>query len=74
MHFRDFYTSIYNICLGFIKIEKQIGKEEVKTKFVKKTGSPRRSGFPRRSIPSLRRSRQWLEDRSQVRLGEQTFT
>ena len=27
MHFRAFYTSIYNIRLGFIKIESKIGKK-----------------------------------------------
>ena len=65
-----FYTSIYNIHLGFIKIEIKIGKEEVRTKSAEKTSSPRQSGSPRQSIPSPRRSRHWPEDRSRVRLGK----
>ena len=44
MRFRAFYTSIYNIRLGFIKIESKTGKEDAKVKPAKKTGSPRRSG------------------------------
>ena len=41
MHFRAFYTSIYNIRLGFIKIESKTGGEEARTKSAKKMGSPR---------------------------------
>ena len=52
MCFRVFYTSIYNIRLGFIKIEIKTGKEEARTKLAKKTSSLRRS------IPLPRRSRQ----------------
>ena len=62
MCFRDFYTSIYNIRLGFTKIESKTCIEEARTKSAKKTGSPRQSGSPRRSIPSPRRSRQGSED------------
>ena len=58
VHFKAFYTSIYNIRLGFIKIESKIGREEARSKPAKKTGSPRRSGSPRRGIPSPRRGRQ----------------
>ena len=58
MRFRDFYTSIYNICLGFIKIERKTGREVARTKFTKKTGLPRQSGSPRQSIPSPRQSKQ----------------
>ena len=64
MCFKAFYTSIYNTRLGFIKIERKIGREEARTKYAKKIG------LPRRSIPYPRRSRQWLEDRSRVRLGK----
>ena len=47
---RFFYTSIYNICLGFIKIESKTDREEARAKPAKKTGSPRRSiHVPRRS-------------------------
>ena len=42
MCLRAFYTSIYNIRLGFIKIESIIGKEEARIKFAKKTVSLRR--------------------------------
>ena len=44
MCFKAFYTSIYNIHLGFIKIERKTGREEVRTKFAKKTSSPRQRG------------------------------
>ena len=47
MRFRAFYTSIYNICLGFIKIESKTDIKEARAKSAKKTGSPRRG------IPSL---------------------
>ena len=63
MCFRAFYTSIYNIRLGFIKIEIKTCREEARTK---PANSLRRSGLPRRS-------RQWPEDKSRVRVGEQTF-
>ena len=43
MRFRVFYTSIYNFHLGFIKINSKTGREEVRTKFAKKTGSPGQS-------------------------------
>ena len=50
MYFRAFSTSIYSIRLSFIKIESKTGREEVRTKSAKKTGSwPRQSGSPRRS-------------------------
>ena len=49
MRFRAFYTSIYNIRLGFINIESKIGREEARVKSAKKTGSLRRSGSPRRT-------------------------
>ena len=62
MCFRVLYTSIYNISLSFIKIERKTNKEDARIKSTKKTGSPRRSGLPRRSIPSPRWSRQGLED------------
>ena len=62
MHFRAFYTSIYNIRLGFIKIESKTGREEARVKASKKTGSPKRCGLPRQSIPLPRRSRQGLEE------------
>ena len=54
MCFKALYTSIYNICLSFIKIESKTDREEARTKFAKKT---RRSGSPRRSIPSPKWSR-----------------
>ena len=80
MCFRAFYTSIYNIRLGFIKIKSKTGREEARAKPAKNTGSPRISGSPRRGIPSPRRgipsprrSRQWSEDKSRVRLGEHSF-
>ena len=57
MRFRPFYTIIYNICLGFIKIERKIGRKEVRAKPAKKTGLSRRSGSPRRGIPLLSWSR-----------------
>ena len=41
MHFRAFYTNIYNIRLGFIKIEKKTGREDERTKFA--FASPRGS-------------------------------
>ena len=44
-----FYTSIYNIRLGFINIESKIGRALARTKSAKKTVSLRRS------IPSPRR-------------------
>ena len=44
MCFRAFYTNIYNIRLGFIKIESKIGREEARTKLAKKTSSSRRKG------------------------------
>ena len=56
MCFIDFYTSIYNIRLGFLKIENKTSKEEVRAKPTKKTGSLRQS------IPLPRWSRQGLED------------
>ena len=55
MRFRAFYISIYNIRLGFIKIESKTGRKEAKAKPAKKMDSPRRG------IPSLRRSRWGLE-------------
>ena len=61
MHFRDFYTSIYNIRLGFIKIERKTCRAEARAKPAKKTGSLRRSGSPRLGIPFPRRSRQGSE-------------
>ena len=67
MRFTAFYTSIYNIHLGFIKIESKTGREEARAKPAKKMGSSRRSGSPRQS-------RQWQEDKSRVRVGEQTFS
>ena len=70
MRLRAFYTSIYNIRLGLIKIESKTGRDEVKAKLLKKMGSPMRSGLPRRGIPSPRWSRQWPEDKSRVCLGE----
>ena len=70
MCFQAFYTSIYNIRLGFIKIESKTGREEVREKLAKKTGSLKQSGLPRRSILSPRRSRQWPEGMSQVRVDE----
>ena len=80
MRFRAFYASIYNIHLRFIKIEIKTGREEARAKLAKKTSPPRqskvssrRSGSPKRSIHSPRQSRQLQEDRSRVRLGEQTF-
>ena len=57
MCFKAFYTSIYNIHLSFIKIERKTGREEEKTKSAKKSGSSRRSDSPRRIIPSPRQSR-----------------
>ena len=44
MCFRAFYTNIYNIRLGFIKIESKISREEARTKLAKKTSSSRRKG------------------------------
>ena len=49
MRFRAFYTSIYNIRLGFIKIESK-SREEARAKLTKKTGSSRQSGSPRQII------------------------
>ena len=72
MCFRDFYTSIYNIHLDFIKIESKTGREEARAKPAKKTGSSKRSGLLRKSIPLPRKRRQWPKDRSQVHVGEQT--
>ena len=60
MCFRAFYTSIYNIRLDFITIESKTGREEAITK-------------PAKNMGSTRRSRQWPEDRSRVRVGEHTF-
>ena len=40
MCFRDFYTSIYNIHLGFIKIESKTNREDARTKPAKKKSSP----------------------------------
>ena len=57
MRFRAFYTSIYNIHLGFIKIESKIGRKE----HAKKSSLLRQSGLPRRGIPSPRRTRRGLE-------------
>ena len=51
MRFRDFYTSIYNIRLDFIKIESKTGREKARTKSSKKTG------LPMQGIPLPRRSR-----------------
>ena len=73
MPFKAFYTSIYNIRLGFIKTESKLGREEARAKPAKKKGSSRRRGSPKCSFPSPKRSRQWPEDRFGVRLGEQTF-
>ena len=56
MCFRAFYTSIYNIEMG-----SKTGREEARTKHVTRTGSPRRGGLPRRSIPLPKRSRQGSE-------------
>ena len=39
MCLRTFYSSIYNICLGFIKIESKTVKEEARAKPAKKKGS-----------------------------------
>ena len=55
MCFKAFYTSIYNIRLGFIVIERKTDREEARTKLAKKIGSPRQS------IPSPRQSKQGLE-------------
>ena len=44
MCFRAFYTSIYNICLDFIKIESKKSREVARTKPAKKTGSLRLGG------------------------------
>ena len=63
----DFYTSIYNIRLDFIKIESKTGREEARVNPAKKTGSPRRSSLLRRGISSPRWSRQWLDE--ELRLG-----
>ena len=71
MCFRASYTSIYNIHLGFIKIESKIGREEARAKSAKKTGSP----SPRRSIPLLRQKAEQTMTRrgSRVCVGEQTL-
>ena len=61
MRFRAFYTSIYNIRLGFIKMERKIGRKEVKAKHAKKSCLLRQSGLPRQGIPSPRRTRRGLE-------------
>ena len=55
MRLRDFYTSIYNIRLGFIKIESKTGREKARTKSSKKTS------LPMRGIPLPRRSKRGLE-------------
>ena len=55
MCFSAFYSSIYNIHLGFIKIENKTGREEARTKSAKKMG------LPRQIIPLPRRSRQGSE-------------
>ena len=71
MRFRAFYTSIYNIRLGFIKIESKTSREKARTKYAKKTGSLTRGGSPRRSIISPSQNKQCLEDRSRVCLGRE---
>ena len=38
IRFRAFYTSISNIRLGFINIERKIGREEARTKSAKEDG------------------------------------
>ena len=58
MRYRAFYTSIYNIRLGFINIESKTGREEARIKSTKKSSSLRRSGLLRQSIRSPGQSRQ----------------
>ena len=62
MRFRAFYTSISNIRLGFIKIERKTDREEAREKPTKKMVYSRRSGSPRRSIPSPRLSKHESEN------------
>ena len=57
MCFKAFYTSIYNIRLGFIKIESKTGKEDARTKSAKKMGSLRRGKVVHLGEASLRLGR-----------------
>ena len=65
MRFKAFYTSIYNIRLGFIKIERKTGKKEARVKPAKKTGSPRR-GIPNEGQNMVSSSRR----RTDLHLGK----